>query len=66
VFLGLTSIIYIFGKDFSAEIAQTLFRIEPEEYYRIMIYFISTMKLILFMFILFPALAIHSMTRKEK
>lgn len=64
LFLGFSSLMYILAKDFTSEIAYSMFKLETEDYHRMMVYFLGSMKVILFMFILAPALAIHSLVRK--
>ncbi len=55
----LVVLIYIFCKDFYADMMEMLFMIEPEESYEIMVSFIAMIKISLILLGLFPVLALH-------
>ncbi|EKE02787.1 MAG: hypothetical protein ACD_20C00330G0001 [uncultured bacterium] len=61
ILLFVSSLLYMIGKDFSAELAQSLFRMNVEDYHRFMVYFLGLTKIFLFFFVLSPALALHSL-----
>lgn len=55
----LVVLIYIFCKEFYADMMDTLFLIEPEESYELMVSFIAMIKISLILLGLFPVLALH-------
>ena len=59
--LIISAILYIFLKDFAAGIAQSWYKIEPVFYYNFAFVLLAYIKVILFFFILTPALALHWM-----
>ena len=59
LFLVISGITYILGKDWAAGIAQSWYGISPETYFHIAIWFFAISKAFLFLMVLSPALALH-------
>ncbi len=55
----LSVILYIFMKDFSAEMSMKLYNVEPQYYFNLAFTLLGFLKLFLFFGVLSPALAIH-------